>query len=517
MSLLNRASQPNPAYQQALQHLLIAASGLQHNVEHELPVLLAEQSTHAEYFTPAVTQLQQALTAVKQHIIDPTRTGKTVVAFGGAFSAGKSSLINALIGEKRLQVQIDPTTSVPTYVCAGESEAIHATNVFQQQIKLSAEEFAQITHDEQNPDTCISGLLRSITLQTPKFTWQNLVVLDTPGYSKPAQGYATERTDADIAHKHLNTANFVVWVVSAAAGGVSEDELDFLKRLNADIPKLIVISRADTKTAQDLSDIQTLIQKTCTQQHIDIMGIVTTSARKQHEYPLALLTNWLDQWDINATSAQQKRSTPEQNALPALQIQLRDAHDELAALPIDAVTTLETATQQQHMLAEIEQALEALCKQQVDEKIAEFQSIAQAQAEENRLACSIDDAKSEIEALVNSFIDGVLAFKPRIKADAAVLVPFLNAACQALGVRLAEEFGEMDTGAETSPSSLCPVTGLPIITTGEINNCFIMNFDGTIHSLVKGASEEDKAKMQRRQFDGFLLGSLDGKPVFSYP
>lgn len=406
MSLFSRASQPNPAYQQALQHLLTAASGLQHKVEHELPVLLAEKSTDVEYFTPALTELQQALTAVKQHIKNPTLVGKTIVAFGGAFSAGKSSLINALIGEERLQTQIDPTTSVPTYVCAGEAEAINATNLFEQQIELSAAEFAQITHDEQNTDTCISGLLRSITLQTPKFKWKNLAVLDTPGYSKPAQGSEGERTDAQIAREQLNAADVIVWVVSAEAGGISEDELAFLKQLKADTPKLLVINRADKKTTQELLDIQSLVQKICAQQQINILGIITTSARKPSEYPLKALTDWFDQWDASAPIAQQQLSTLNQDILSTLYMQLRYAHYELAAVPLDAVTTLEIATQQQRLLAETEQALTALTAlitHQVFEKINEFNSIADAQAEENkqREQAELERLKAKAESHVN--------------------------------------------------------------------------------------------------------------------
>lgn len=394
MSLFNRLTQSNPAYQHALKQLMTAASALQHNVEHDLPILLAEKSTDIEHFTPALTQLQQALSAVKQHLMNPMLESKTIVAFGGAFSAGKSSLINSLIGEKRLQVQIDPTTSVPTYVCAGQTETIYATNLFQQQIELSAVEFAQITHDEHNTDTQgVSGLLRSITLQTPKFKWQNLAVLDTPGYSKPAQGKDSERTDAQIAQEQLNAAHVIVWVVSAAAGGISENELNFLKCLNADIPKLIVISRADSKSESDVADIQALIEHTLVQNSIQVSDVVSVSVRKPDQYPLEPLTNWLNQWEMGTKHEQP--STADQYLLNALQVQLRYAHYELAALPTDAVLTLETAMQQQQLLAETEQVLTALCKQQVDEKIAEFQSIAQAQAEENKLVAQREQAEFE--------------------------------------------------------------------------------------------------------------------------
>ncbi len=109
-----------------------------------------------------------------------------MVGAGGAFSAGKSSLINTLLGKKRLVVEIDPTTSLPTYLLYGEQRQITALNLFRGRVILSQDEFASLTHEEKiKYGSQIAGLLRSAFVSDPDFAWKNIALLDTPGYSKP--------------------------------------------------------------------------------------------------------------------------------------------------------------------------------------------------------------------------------------------------------------------------------------------------------------------------------------------
>ncbi|VTP65736.1 Dynamin family [Leclercia adecarboxylata] len=66
-----------------------------------------------------------------------------------AFSAGKSSLINALVGDRKcLVTEVDPTTSLPTYLVQGEQETpdVKAINLFNRLITLSHSQFRTLTH-----------------------------------------------------------------------------------------------------------------------------------------------------------------------------------------------------------------------------------------------------------------------------------------------------------------------------------------------------------------------------------
>ena len=56
--------------------------------------------------------------------------GKNIIALGGGFSSGKSSFLNALMGKPVLPADIDPSTSVPTYIVKGETHEVSGINIF---------------------------------------------------------------------------------------------------------------------------------------------------------------------------------------------------------------------------------------------------------------------------------------------------------------------------------------------------------------------------------------------------
>lgn len=224
----------------------------------------------------------------------PEVKGKILVAFGGAFSAGKSSLINALIGEKRLMVEIDPTTSVPTFVCGGKLDCITGINILRGAVDLSVKEFGDLTHDGPTYYGMKAGqLMYSITLHVSKFKWPNIAMLDTPGYSKPNYSKHSDFSDGEISKKCLNCADFIVWVISASAGVINLDEINFLKDLKKEIPKLFVISRADCKTGADLEKIRQLVLQTLEKYQIDFEDVIFVSARKPKDFHMNILKMWL--------------------------------------------------------------------------------------------------------------------------------------------------------------------------------------------------------------------------------
>ncbi|MFQ2553358.1 dynamin family protein [Aeromonas caviae] len=101
----------------------------------------------------------------------PELPGKVVVGLGGSFSAGKSSLINALVGDRKcLVTEVDPTTSLPTYLVQGKGEEIgvHALNLFNRMVPLSHAQFRTLTHEEKSLyGSQISGLLKSVVVTHP--------------------------------------------------------------------------------------------------------------------------------------------------------------------------------------------------------------------------------------------------------------------------------------------------------------------------------------------------------------
>ena len=287
-SLLCRATCPPDADNPAQREL----NALQNLIEQQLPALARHYCPPG--FADTWLGLKAELQRLREFCACPALAHKTLIAFGGGFSAGKSSLINALIGEKRLlPAQVDPTTSLPTYLLHGPAHAIHALNQYRRLIELSPEEFASLTHDEQARfGSSAARLLEATYLTHPSFAWQNLAFIDTPGYSKPDDANAS-RSDAQLARAWLNSAHAIVWAVSAEAGCISEDDLAFLATLNPDIPRVVVVTKADKKTEKDVADISELIKKTMAERNLPARKILVVSARKKDFAEMNEFLLWL--------------------------------------------------------------------------------------------------------------------------------------------------------------------------------------------------------------------------------
>lgn len=225
----------------------------------------------------------------------PELADKVIVGIGGAFSAGKSSFLNGILGRKILSVEIDPTTSIPTYLIHGEHQKIKAVLKNAQQQYLSLEQFKSLTHHVEQELHELAENIDLILLNQPEQRWPHLAFLDTPGYSNH-EDIEQGLCDAHIAKVQLNDAQCLIWLISADQGVISQSDIEFLKTIRSDIPKLVVISRADKKSPNDLSEIKKLTQYTLAQHQIDVIDILALSARQPGNFDHHRLDDYLVQW-----------------------------------------------------------------------------------------------------------------------------------------------------------------------------------------------------------------------------
>lgn len=227
----------------------------------------------------------------------PELADKVIVGIGGAFSAGKSSFLNGILGRKILSVEIDPTTSIPTYLIHGEHQKIKAVLKNAQQQDLSLEQFKSLTHHAEQELYELTENIDLILLNQPEQRWPHLAFLDTPGYSNH-EDIEQGMCDAHIAKVQLNDAQCLIWLISADQGGISQSDIEFLKTIRSDIPKLVVISRADKKSPDDLNEIKKLTQYTLAQHQIDVIDVLAFSARQPRNFDRDRLDQSLVQWSL---------------------------------------------------------------------------------------------------------------------------------------------------------------------------------------------------------------------------
>lgn len=230
--------------------------------------------------------------------------GKKIVALGGGFSSGKSSFLNSLIGKKILPQDINPSTSVPAYIVNGSDESVYGVNVFDSKIKMDignvkviSHGFGEIRNDE---DDLISGevtlghILKSIFLSTPLQTYKNIAFLDTPGYSKAETESYSAKTDEKIARAQLNSSDYILWFIQSDAGTITEEDINFINSLKKEIPKLIIVNKADKRTKSDIEDIVTKIKGVLDIKGIQYEDVVAYSSRKANEFDSVKLRDYIE-------------------------------------------------------------------------------------------------------------------------------------------------------------------------------------------------------------------------------
>lgn len=271
---------------------------LEQIIEQELPALARKGSP--DNITDLLQALRLEMARFREFCEYPALPSKVVVGLGGSFSAGKSSLINALIGDRQcLVTEVDPTTSLPTYLVQSKSEQteVHAINLFNRVVSLSHEQFRTLTHDEKSRyGSQISSLLKSVVVAHPALPWDNLALLDTPGYSKADQ-VGSERTDANLARTQLNSAQFIVWLVPADKGTITEEDIAFLGTLDRAITKLVVISRADKHPAEEIEKIVALVRDTLAKRGVAVLDVIPFSTRPRSGFNAEPLMDYFAQWN----------------------------------------------------------------------------------------------------------------------------------------------------------------------------------------------------------------------------
>ena len=243
----------------------------------------------------------------KEFILYNQLIGKNIVALGGGFSSGKSSFLNSILKQKVLPSSIDPSTSVPTYIVNDESEYVYGINIFDNGVKLDKCDLKSICHGfgemtDENDDVTeeevkLGHILNSIFLATPTQIYKHIAFLDTPGYSKPDTNTYSIKTDEKIAKAQLNSSNFILWFIQGEDGTIKQDDIDFLSKLKKEIPKLIIINKADKLTNSSINDVKKQVKEILDLKGIMYIDVLSYSRKKTDEYDSEKIKYYLTRWN----------------------------------------------------------------------------------------------------------------------------------------------------------------------------------------------------------------------------
>lgn len=100
------------------------------------------------------------------------------LAVVGGYNRGKSTLINALLGEEVLPTANQPTTKLITYIRASKNLAVR---LGKDEDKVTRCNDTQELHDHLIRTSSIGKVNQEITVDYPFFLGKGVILVDTPG------------------------------------------------------------------------------------------------------------------------------------------------------------------------------------------------------------------------------------------------------------------------------------------------------------------------------------------------
>jgi len=167
--------------------------------------------------------------------------GRFYVACIGQFKRGKSTLLNALVGDPVLPTGVVPITTVPTILRYGEKRTARVRFEGGTWSDVAPEELVQYVSEEQNPENAKSVAGVEVFLRSSLLS-AGMCFVDTPGLGSIFAGNTTA-TQAFV--PHIDAAIVVVGADPPIAG----EELALVEEVSKHVKQLVVVlNKADRAT-----------------------------------------------------------------------------------------------------------------------------------------------------------------------------------------------------------------------------------------------------------------------------
>jgi len=179
-----------------------------------------------------------------QRLIDKLSSNRFNLVVLGAFKRGKSTLINALLGEAVLPTAIVPLTSVVTILNYGEKLTIQVQFQNGKSQTINKEELADYITEKGNPQNRKG--VREVEVAYPsEYLKDGVRIIDTPGVGSV---YAH---NTDVAYNYLPQVDAAIFVVTVDPP-LSLAEQEFLKDIREYVHKLFfVLNKIDYVESDD--------------------------------------------------------------------------------------------------------------------------------------------------------------------------------------------------------------------------------------------------------------------------
>lgn len=217
-----------------------------------------------------------------QELSERLAQGRFHLAVLGQFKRGKSTLLNAFLGEHVLPAAVVPLTSIPTFLRSGVKRQARVLFLEKQQpgefSAHGAEELCAYlcgyVTESANPKNTL-GVREVEVVHPADILRQGMVLIDTPGIG------STFRHNTEATLNFLAQCDAAMFVVSADPP-ITEVEVEFLKQVRRRVSRLFfVLNKVDYLRAGERREALEFLQKVLSEQAgIADAAVMSVSARQ---------------------------------------------------------------------------------------------------------------------------------------------------------------------------------------------------------------------------------------------
>jgi len=192
--------------------------------------------------------------------------GRFHLAVLGQFKRGKSTLLNALLGEALVPSGLAPVTAIPTMISAGQGYRI-SVRFARGQSKESSSETAEeacailrkFISEDENPRNHLGISVVEATSPSPLLA-HGVVLIDTPGIG------STFRHNSLMTFSFLPECDAALFIVSADPP-ITETEVSFLSEVMKRVKRIFfVMNKADYLSAQERDEAVAFLRRALAQE-----------------------------------------------------------------------------------------------------------------------------------------------------------------------------------------------------------------------------------------------------------
>lgn len=168
-----------------------------------------------------------------------------IISVFGQFKRGKSTLINAILGEELLPVGIVPVTSVITQIKHGEKSALLSDADGTRKIPL--EELHHFINEQHNPNNIKK--VDSVQISYPnKLLNYGITIVDTPGVG------SMHKHNSEAAYSFVKSSDAVIFMLSVDSP-INEIESGFLEEIKEYASKIyFAVNKIDIVSRDELEE-----------------------------------------------------------------------------------------------------------------------------------------------------------------------------------------------------------------------------------------------------------------------